>query len=266
MTLEGCEAVVTGASSGLGKEFALQLAGQAKRLILVARRVEAMEVLKGELVKVNSALEVSICGADLGSAAGRSAVVEWVRANGFQPNVLINNAGLGDYGTFLEAEEERLEEQIEVNISAVVALTHGLVPMMRRPAGILNVSSLAGEVPMPDLAVYGATKAFVSSFSEALAIELEGVGVTVACVCPGPTPTNFGSNARREDGGDTNRSGQDFLKQPPEKVVSVGLRALESGSARVFPGAGVGLAARLFRLLPRPILRLMLRRRFQSER
>jgi uncharacterized protein len=266
MKLNGCAAVITGASSGLGKEFARQLAGRAARLLLVARRVEAMEVLKGELVAVNPKLRVEICGADLGTVAGRAAVVEWVRVNGFEPDVLINNAGLGDYGVFGAAEKERLREQVEVNISAVVELSHGLLPMLRRPGGILNVSSLAGELPMPDLAVYGASKAFVTSFSEALAVELAEEGVTVACVCPGPTPTNFGSNARRANGADTNRSGQDFLKQPPEKVVAEGLRVLETGRSRVFPGGSVALVALVFRLMPRPMLRWLLRRRFRAGR
>jgi short-subunit dehydrogenase len=266
MKLNGCAAVITGASSGLGREFARQLAGRADRLLLVARGVEAMEALKAELVGARAALRVEICGADLGKEAGRARVVEWVRVNGFSPDVLINNAGLGDYGAFKEAKEERLREQMEVNMSAVVALSHGLLPYLRRPGGILNVSSLAGELPMPELAVYGASKAFVTSFSEALAVELEAEGVTVACVCPGPTPTQFGSNARRADGGDTNRSGQDLLKQPPEKVVAAGLRALETGSTRVFPGAGVALAARVFRLMPLPMLRWMLRRRLRAGR
>ena len=225
-----------------------------------------MEALKAELIAKQAKLRVEVCAADLGQEAGRAAVVEWVAANAFAPNVLINNAGLGDYGPFLQADAGRLREQMEVNMSAVVHLCHDLLPLMSRPSGILNVSSLAGELPMPDLAVYGASKAFVSSFSEALAVELEGEGVTVACVCPGPTPTSFGKNARRADGADTNRSGQDFLKQPPEKVVSEGLRALETGRTRVFPGVSVALVAGVFRLLPLPILRWLLRRRLRAGR
>lgn len=135
MKLNGCAAVITGASSGLGKEFARQLAGKANRLLLVARRVEAMEALKLELLEGHPTLKVAICGADLGTVAGRATVVEWVRKSGFEPDVLINNAGLGDYGVFGTAEKERLREQVEVNISAVVELSHGLLPMLRRPGG-----------------------------------------------------------------------------------------------------------------------------------
>jgi short-subunit dehydrogenase len=264
--LDSCAAVITGASSGLGVEFARQLAGRADRLLLVARRLEPMQALKAELMAKHTNLRVEICPADLGQVEGRAAVVAWVKAQGFSPDVLINNAGLGDYGPFADADAARLTEQMEVNMSALVHLCHGLLPLLRRPGGILNVSSLAGELPMPELAVYGASKAFVSSFSEALAVELEGEGVTVSAVCPGPTPTSFGSNARRADGSDTNRSGQDFLKQPPEKVVATGLRALETGHARVFPGVGVALVAQVFRLLPRPLLRLLLRRRLRAGR
>lgn len=266
MKLDSCAAVITGASSGLGVEFARQLAERAERLLLVARRVEPMEALKAELTARRPSLKVEICPADLGKTEGRAAVINQVRVSGFSPNVLINNAGLGDYGSFSDADPARLTEQMEVNMSAVVHLSHGLLPLLRRPGGILNVSSLAGEIPMPDLAVYAASKSFVTSFSEALAVELESEGVTVAAVCPGPTPTSFGSNARRADGGDTNRSGQGLLKQPPEKVVATGLRALETGRTRVFPGGGVTLAACVFRLLPRPLLRLMLRRRFRAGR
>jgi short-subunit dehydrogenase len=266
MKLDSCAAVITGASSGLGVEFARQLAGRADRLLLVARRVEAMEALRTELIAKHAKLRVEICAVDLGTEAGRTALVEWVDANAFSPNVLINNAGLGDYGPFLQADSGRLREQMDVNMSAVVHLCHELLPLMSRPSGILNVSSLAGELPMPDLAVYGASKAFVTSFSEALAVELESEGVTVACVCPGPTPTSFGKNARRADGADTNRSGQDFLKQSPEKVVSVGLSALETGRTRVFPGAAVALVAGVFRSLPLRVLRWLLRRRHRAGR
>jgi short-subunit dehydrogenase len=247
-------------------EFARQLAGRADRLLLVARRVEAMEALRTELIAKHATLRIEICAADLGTEAGRAAVTAWVKANAFSPNVLINNAGLGDYGAFLQADSGRLREQMEVNMSAVVHLCHELLPLMSRPSGILNVSSLAGELPMPDLAVYAASKAFVTSFSEALAVELESEGVRVACVCPGPTPTSFGQNARRADGEDTNRSGQDLLKQTPEKVVQVGLWALETGRTRVFPGLSVALVARVFRLLPLPVLRWLLRRRLRAGR
>jgi uncharacterized protein len=261
MRLNGCKAVITGGSSGLGVEFARQLAPRAARLLLVARRGEALEAVRAELLERRTELRVDLCPADLATDEGREAVVTWVREHQMGPDLLINNAGLGDYGAFADSAGERLREQLEVNIGAVAHLTHGLLPLMRRPAGVLNVSSLAGELPMPEMAVYGASKAFVTSFSEALAVELAPQGVTVTCVCPGPTATAFGKNARRAGGADTNRSGQGMLRQPPEKVVAAGLRALESGRARVFPGAGVAIAAVLFRVMPLFLMRRLLRAR-----
>jgi short-subunit dehydrogenase len=264
LSLDSSAVIITGASSGLGAEFARQLAPRAARLLLVARRREPMQELRAELERRWPALQVLICPADLATEAGRGELVAFVKTQGFAPNVLINNAGLGDYGAFTEADEERLRQQLEVNIGAVVYLTHALLPLLARPGGILNVSSLASTLPMPDLAVYAASKAFVTSFSEALTVELAGQGLQVSCVCPGPTPTSFGSNAKRAHGADTNRDGQEWLKMPPEKVVQQGLQALETGRTCVFPGRVVALAASLFRCLPRPILRWLLRRRFQS--
>ncbi len=265
LNLQSCAAIITGASSGLGVEFARQLAHRAARLMLVARRLELLEKERLVLLQLNPRLRVEVCAADLGSARGCAAVIERLRALEFAPNLLINNAGLGDYGAFTAASEERLQAQVEVNMGALVRLTHGLLPVLQSPGGILNVGSLAATLPMPDLAVYAATKAFVLSFSEALAVELAGRGLVVTCLCPGPTPTSFGANARREDGADTNRSGQGLLRIPPQQVVSAGLRGLEHGQPVVFPGFGVAVAARVFRLMPRPLLRWFLRRRFAAD-
>ena len=262
--LDGCAALITGASSGLGSEFARQLAPRAERLLLVARREAALLAVAEECRQMNPRLVVEVLVADLGNEAGRAGVVEWVAGRSVAPDVLINNAGLGDYGAFADAEPARLREQVEVNIGAVVYLTRALLPLLRRPAGVLNVSSLASTLPMPDLAVYAASKAFVTSWSEALTVELAGEGVTVSCVCPGPTPTSFGANARRPGGQDTNRDGQALLRVPPEKVVATGLRALEEGRACVFPGIGVTVAAHLFRWLPRSVMRVLLRRRHRA--
>ncbi len=166
--LDGCTALITGASSGLGSEFARQLAPKARELVLVARREEPMHALAESLTKKHRQLAVAVLAADLSTAAGRNSVVQWVGERDAALDVLINNAGLGDYGSFADADPERLRDQLEVNVGAVVYLTRALLPRMRRPAGILNVSSLASTLPMPDLAVYAASKAFVTSWSEAL--------------------------------------------------------------------------------------------------
>ncbi len=262
--LEQCTAVVTGASSGLGAEFARQLAPRATALVLVARRTGALEAVKSEVLALRPGLTVHCLVHDLSADAGRAAFLAQLEALGLHPNLLINNAGMGDYGTFASGDEGRARAQIDLNITALVSLTHALIPKLQAPAGILNVSSLAGVVPMPDLAVYAATKAFVTSFSEALAVELHDQHIVVTALCPGPTPTNFGKNARRPGGEDTNRQGQDLLRVPPDFVVREGLRALCEGRTCIYPGTGVSLAATLFRLMPRPLLRMILQRRLRQ--
>lgn len=266
--MTGATALITGASAGLGVEFARQLAPRAKCLILVARRAEALLAVRDQLVKEWPQLRVITCPADVSKATGRSAILSLIADQQLSVNMLINNAGLGDYGTFDSADPGRIQEQIDVNVTALVQLTHLMLPELKRngPSGILNVSSLAGTLPLPEMAIYAATKAFVTSFTEALRIELASQGVTVAAVCPGPTPTNFSQTAKRTGGEDTNRSGQGFLRQPNDVVVRQGLQALESQAAAVYPGWGVTLAAMFFRLLPRWLLRRQLTRRFQKSK
>lgn len=259
--LNGCRAVITGASSGLGAEFARQLAGRASALMLVARRTEALTKARAECLALNPALDVEVCAADLAVEEGRGVLMKRLRELHFSPDLLVNNAGMGDYGPVVTADPAKLRAMLDLNMTAPVLLTHALLPLLRRPGGILNVSSLAGELPLPDAACYAASKAFLTSFSQALAVELEAERVHVACVCPGPTPTAFSRTARRPGGGDTDRSGQALLRQPPEEVVRAGLRALEQGRLMVFPGAGVRVAALLFRHLPRLWLHRLLRRR-----
>lgn len=257
--LEQCRAVITGASSGLGAEFARQLAPLAEVLVLVARRGEALEKVKMELSGART--KVLCCVSDLATEAGRKGVLTFLAENGVRPNLLINNAGMGDYGCFVDSPTEKTRGLIELNITALTMLTHEMLPLMARPGGIINVSSLASTLPMPELAVYAASKAYVTSFSEALAIELEPKGITVSCVCPGPTPTNFSQTARRADGTDTNRDGQGLLRIAPAQVVGEALGALRAGRACVFPGAGVAIAGRVFRLMPRGLMRWVLKRR-----
>jgi len=261
--LENCTAIITGASSGLGAEFARQLAPVAKSLILVARRSEALEEVKKGLAGQKAT--ISCCVADLATDAGREALVAFMEASGWPANLLINNAGLGDYGHFSSSSTDKTRSQIELNITALTLLTHALLPKLPRPAGILNVSSLAGTLPMPELAVYAASKAYVTSFSEALAIELAPRGVTVTCVCPGPTPTNFGKNATRPDGTDTNHDEQSLLRIPPGQVVAEALLALQKGRPSVYPGLGVSIASCLFRHFPRRLLHAILRRRHRGD-
>jgi short-subunit dehydrogenase len=260
--LENCRAVITGASSGLGAEFARQLAPRADILVLVARRADALEAVKQELASTK--VNILCCVADLSTDAGRDEVVTFLDANGVRPNLLINNAGMGDYGSFASSDVAKTRMQIELNITALTMLTHALLPKLGKPGGVLNVSSLASTLPMPELAVYAAAKSYVTSFSEALAVELAPHGITVTCVCPGPTPTNFSKTAKRVDGTDTNREGQGLLRIPPSQVVRQALETLQQGRACVFPGGGVSVAGVVFRLVPRWLMRILLKRRMQT--
>lgn len=261
--LEKCRAVITGASSGLGAEFARQLASKADILVLVARRADALEAVKKELSATQA--KTLCCVSDLATEVGRAAVAAFLEEHAVKPNLLINNAGMGDYGSFASSTAEKTRTQLELNITGLTMLTHALLPRMESPGGIINVSSLASMLPMPELAVYAASKAYVTSFSEALAIELAPKGITVSCVCPGPTPTNFSKTAKREDGSDTNREGQGLLRIPPSQVVHAALLALQHGRPCVFPGLGVSIASRIFRLMPRGLMRWLLKRRAGKE-
>lgn len=267
--LDHCTAVITGASSGLGAEFARQLAPHADGLLLAARREEVLNEVKASLIAQRADLTVHVCACDITTEEGRAKLIDAIDRLGFKPNLLINNAGMGDYGSLASATVAKLQTQIDLNITAPVLLSHALLTRLvatpEKPGAILNVSSLAGQLPMPDLGVYGASKAFVTSFSEALRVELLARNIIVSAVCPGPTPTNFGKNARRDGGEDTNRSGQQFLRVPPSAVVARGLRALEQREACVFPGLGVSVAGPLFRMMPRALLRWFIERRHRKE-
>lgn len=264
-SLTHCSAIITGASSGLGAEFARQLAPTAKSLLLVARREEALNQVKAGLLSKHADLQVHLCVADVATDEGRARIVECIDHLDQKPNLLINNAGIGDYGSFASADPAKLRGQIDLNVTALVLLTHAVLARLVAPAGILNVSSLAGNVPMPDLAVYGASKAFVTSFSEALRVELLDKNIVVTALCPGPTPTNFSKNAKRADGADTNRSGQGLLRIAPGVVVRAGLDALVNDCACVFPGTGVSIAAPVFRIMPRALMRWALKRRYHKD-
>jgi short-subunit dehydrogenase len=264
-SLSGCTAIVTGASSGLGAEFARQLSLRATCLILAARSADPLESLAQKLRLGSSSLRVIVCPCDLATDEGRSTLWTKVDAEGVAPDVLINNAGLGDYGEFAAADPRRVRQQIEVNVTALTMLAHEFARRVTnpargfKPAALLNLSSLASTLPIPELAVYAATKAYVSSLSEALAIELAPKNVYVLAVCPGPSPTNFGSTARRAGDPDIDRSRQSLIQVSPQTVVSTSLHALQSGKVRHFPGNRVAVAAFVIEKMPRTLLRLFLR-------
>ncbi len=258
------QAIITGASSGLGAAFARELAPRVSRLDLVARRAEKLRELAAELSAAYPDLRVEMHPCDLADAAARGELLETLsgaeRSGGAL--LLINNAGLGDYGDFAGSDPERNRSIIDVNITALVALSRALLPgIMRRGGGIINIASLAAELPIPDFALYAASKAFVASFSEALRLELREAGIPVLAVCPGPVHTGFGQVARRSGCSDGRSAFHDAFYTPVPTVIRGSLRALELGRPRYYPSRRVQLAALLLRLTPLPLLRLILARR-----
>ena len=261
-TNKGCTALITGATAGLGAEFARQLAPIASRLILVGRREERLNELVSSLRRSSSLLQVDPFKADLALPSERERLAFWVVREEIPLNLLVNNAGLGDLGPFDSAEWERLSPMLEVNVTALTHLTHLLLPMLKaqQSSGILNVSSVAGFYPLPKMAVYAATKAYVTSFTEALRMELSHDGVHVTALCPGPVPTEFFDVASRE--GESVRAEDrthPSLGSTPELVVREALRGLEQDKPGVIPNKLLALLVRGSCLLPFPLIRTAIR-------
>nr|WP_226894963.1 SDR family oxidoreductase [Luteolibacter marinus] len=257
MTRYSC-ALVTGASAGIGAEFARQLAPRCEVLVLIARRSERLVELAGELERNNPGLRVMPMEADLTDPADRLQTVGHLLAKGLVPDLLVNNAGMGDYGEFVTSDWMKVESMLRLNVEALTHLTHALLPTMieRGKGSILNVSSLASTLPIPDFAVYAATKAYVSSFSEALRLEVHEHGLRVMALCPGPVHTEFGEVAGRNP--DTDFGAREWFYVPKEQVVREGLAGLEADKPRVFPGWQVAAAAIGISLLPLAVIRLVM--------
>jgi short-subunit dehydrogenase len=224
-------AVVTGASSGLGAIFAEQLAQRGMPLVLAGRDRARLEQVQHSVQEAHG-VDVELVVGDLGTPAGVDELISAL--DGRMIDVLVNNAGFGTYGTLIDIDVERDHELVAVNVDALVRLTHAVLPGMvdRGRGGILNVASTIAFQPAPYQATYGASKAFVLSFSQALRAEIKGSGVTVTVLCPGPTRTGFVDALGRDV------SGVEVYKNlaSPEPVVTAGLRALDRRQAVIVPG------------------------------
>jgi len=246
-------AIVTGASSGFGRAFALQLAQRGYPILLVARRKQELDRVAAEIESQGGVAEV--LAADLVTPAGIESVVRQASKLG-DVDVLVNNAGFGNYGPFLSQPDARELDEIALNIGALVSLTRALLPGMvaRKSGHIINLASLLSFMPTPYFATYGATKAFVLHFSEALAHELRGSGVRVLAACPGPAKTGFASVAGSE---------LPYEKFPPldaETVARVSLRAAFAGRAVRVVGALYTLLTWVVRITPRFVMRRIMGR------
>jgi uncharacterized protein len=261
MKLDGYNALITGASAGIGREFARQLAGRARSMILVARREERLVELRDELRLQHPKLDVHMRKVDLADLAQLKELIEWLDRERIDVDLLVNNAGLGDLGPFVASDPSRNEQMTLVNVVALTSLTRHLLPRMiaKRRGGILNVSSSAGFLPIPGDAVYAATKAYVTSFSEALRAELRGTGVSVCALCPGPVHTEFQEVASRPGRRVKPGPGLEFLQVAVKQVVREALTALEADRPLVIPGSAMKVAMFLSRLMPMPVVRLVFR-------
>ena len=242
-------ALVTGASSGIGEQFALQLGRRGHNLILSARSVDKMQALATRLRTENPGIAVEVIAADLAEPGGAAALTGEVAARGIDVDILINNAGFGSHNPVAEEDPDNLAREIQLNCSSLVDLTARLLPAMlqRDRGGVLNVASTAAFQPLAGMAVYAATKAFVLSFTEALWAETRTTGVRVVALCPGATETGFFDAA-----------GKEFLtsgRQTADHVAEFGLRAFFNGRGpTVVPGLANKLGANGYRFVPRAAL------------
>jgi short-subunit dehydrogenase len=251
MKYQGLTALITGASAGLGEAFAWLLAEKGANLVLVARSGDRLNLL-AEALQAQAKVEVTVLPADLSSQEAVDCLIAKIKSSELRIDILVNNAGLGFFDDFLDTSFSKQVAQVDVNVRALIALTHAFAPGMvaMRRGGVINIASTAAFQPLAGASVYAASKAFVLLFSEALALEMKDTGITVTAACPGPVATHFFA--------EMNPKLQAKQMDQPGPVVRDILRGFELGKRVVYPGK---LANRLgtwgARFLPRNmILRL----------
>jgi uncharacterized protein len=249
-------ALVTGASSGIGASCARLLASAGTDLVVVARHADRLADVAAQL-RDTCKVGVEVLAADLTDPAARALVEARLADRGQPVELLVNNAGFGAEGSFARQPIGNAQSQIELNVLALTRLTHAALPGMleRGHGGILNVSSMAGFVLSPGSAVYGATKAFVTSFSESLHVEVRKAGVHVTALCPGFTRTEFHAASGVDASGIPG-----FAWLESDDVARAGLAAVAAGRALSVPGAQYKVAAQLNRFAPRTAVRLVTER------
>jgi uncharacterized protein len=256
---QGKWALVTGASAGIGAALARQLAAAGTHLVLTARRKDRLLALAAQL-RAAHGISLEVFEADLAQRGAPGALFSFTQEKGIAVEVLVNNAGFGAYGSFYEVPVDRNLEMVQVNIAAVVHLTHLYLPAMiqRRRGDILILASTAAFQAVPYIATYAATKSFDLFFAEALAEEVREYGIHVTALCPGATSTEFQHVAAQPDY--AFRSAE-----TPEKVAKVGLDALAAGKAVVISGARNNFMTQSQRLAPRRLVTSMAARIFRPK-
>ena len=242
-------ALITGASSGLGEEFARQLARENYDLVLTARREDRLNVVAAEAMKLGSS-KVAVIASDLGQTDAAARLHEQVNVRGLEIECLVNNAGFGTHGIFHKLPLDREIEEINLNVTALVSLTRLFLDGMvaRRRGTVINVASTAAFQPVPYMATYAATKAFVLNFSEAVALEVKSAGVTVMALCPGPTRTEFQGTAGVETS-----SFPSFAYMDAKTVVAQALASAKRGKSVRINGIINQVMAQSNRFSPRAI-------------
>ncbi len=244
-------ALITGASGGIGEELAKQMAAKGYNLVLVARTQSKLEALATNLMSQYK-IQVKVMALDLSSPNSTQAILKELEAQKLTIDVLINNAAFGDYGDFANSDPSKIEPMINLNILSLTTLTRALLPQMlvRKSGQVMNVASTAAFMPGPLMSVYYASKAYVLSFSEAIAEELKGTGVAVTVLCPGPTATGFQARADMKESKLV--KGRNLMGVT--EVVKQGIEALGRGQRVVIPGWMNKLQALFPRFVPRSIV------------
>jgi short-subunit dehydrogenase len=245
-------ALVTGASSGMGYEYAKLFAKDGKNLVVVARSGDKLEGLKKDLEKAHG-IKVKVLVKDLSDPKAPQDIFSELEKEGINIDVLVNNAGFPVHGRFSETDWQEEAKMVQVNVVALTQLTKLFLPkMLRNKSGkILNISSSAGFVPSPWYSVYGGTKHYVLGFSNAIANELKGTGVSVACLCPGNTETLFWTRGGAED---TKAHKQRISQMDAATAARIGYRALAKGKTTEVAGFSANLMYYITRLSPRKLV------------
>ncbi|QNH62511.1 SDR family NAD(P)-dependent oxidoreductase [Hymenobacter sediminicola] len=244
-------ALITGASRGIGRAFAAELARRGYNLLLVARSKDQLEQAATEL-RAQSGVEVAVLAQDLAAPNAVEQVAEWANSQTQELAVLVNNAGYGMWGRFEELGLAEQQSMLQLNMHVPVALTHRLLPTLRQQGKsfILNVSSTAAYQAVPTLTLYAASKAFLLSFSRGLRYELRGSGVSVTCLSPGATTTDFADRAGMSAG---LQETANKVSMTPEQVAQAGIAAMLAGEAELIPGALNKVSAHLTGLVPKSL-------------
>ena len=254
--------LITGASSGIGYELAKVFAKHKHNLVIIARSSETLKIVKEHLEKTFG-IDVMIIVKDLSDPYAPKDIYDEIIKSNIQINILVNNAGFGDYGWFYESDLIKNHEMIQVNIDAVTQLTRLFLPEMikRKDGKILNVASTAAFQPGPLMTVYYATKAYVLSFSEGLAEEIEDKGITVTALCPGPTTSNFQKIANM---GESNLIKNKNLPTSSQ-VAEYGYHSLMKGKRVAIHGIMNSIQANMVKFAPRKIVTRMVKRIQQKQ-